>query len=145
MYFLAIGDGVWNALIATVGVVVAKWMLDRSSDKAADRAERAADKAANRAEYAAEKVAIKTAEVAVKTEAVRTTLATDKKEINVQLGAIHALVNSAMGEQLQINEIALGRLAKLPGATKADIVAWEKSKEKLATHASKQSIADNTT
>jgi hypothetical protein len=131
MLILAVGDGVWNALIAGVVLLAGKWMMERAADKAADRAEKAADK-----------VALKTDEVAIKTEEVRTTLATDKADINTQLGAIHLLVNSAMAEQLQINEIALGRLAKLPGASKADVQAWEKAKAKLSTHIAKQSTVD---
>lgn len=63
--------------------------------------------------------------------------------ISKSTDAVHTLVNSNMGVQLEISEIALGRLAKLPGASKEDIAAWEKARNLLAAHVANQAIVDS--
>lgn len=57
--------------------------------------------------------------------------------------AVHTLVNSNMGLQLKVAEIALGRLAKLPDASREDVEAWEKAKEMLAAHIASQAVVDS--
>lgn len=57
--------------------------------------------------------------------------------------AVHTLVNSNMGLQLKVSEIAHGRLARLPNASRGDIEAWEKSKEMLAAHIARQAVVDS--
>lgn len=54
----------------------------------------------------------------------------------------HALVNSNMGVQLKISEVALRRLAEITNHP-SDISAWEASKEALSDHEDRQAVVDS--
>lgn len=119
----AVGDIVWQALIAAVVVLVQAYMTERNRRAAAQDAKEAAVKV-EEVKKTTEKESAKTS---VKLESVKealqeTSTATDKKldgMVAEQEGmkrvqnATHVLVNSNMGVQLKLNAVVTRRLASM--------------------------------